>query len=203
VAILPPIPLYFLLIIPAYLVDFAVFVLMAFILQSPFQTLGGLMEKRRTAEIAGFVLLAGVAIAGWARHVNPVAPTEVQPLNTAVSPAALTQQPYQTSGQALLSAQPGVTDSYADPVPPRSASAYRTGYRSASAYSSPAYAAPQSYRRGRSTRKSVAIVAGSAGIGAAVGALAGGGKGAGIGALAGGGAGLLYDRLTHKTHSGL
>ena len=50
----------------------------------------------------------------------------------------------------------------------------------------------------RSTKKSVAIVAGSAAGGAAIGALAGGGKGAGIGALAGGGAGFIYDRLTHN-----
>lgn len=52
--------------------------------------------------------------------------------------------------------------------------------------------------RGRSTKKSVAIVAGSSGVGAAIGALAGGGRGAGIGALAGGGAGFIYDRLTHN-----
>jgi hypothetical protein len=51
---------------------------------------------------------------------------------------------------------------------------------------------------GRSTGKSVAIVAGSAGVGAAIGGIAGGGKGAGIGALAGGAGGFIYDRLTHN-----
>ena len=54
--------------------------------------------------------------------------------------------------------------------------------------------------RERSFGHSAAIVGGSAGVGAAIGALAGGGKGAGIGALAGGGGGFIYDRLTHKRH---
>jgi len=51
-------------------------------------------------------------------------------------------------------------------------------------------------RQQRSTGKSALIVAGSAGTGAAIGALAGGGKGAAIGALAGGAAGFIYDRVT-------
>src|SRR5258706_13422354 len=51
-------------------------------------------------------------------------------------------------------------------------------------------------RHRRSTEKSVMIVAGSSGAGAAIGALAGGGRGAGIGAIAGGVAGLVYDRMT-------
>ncbi len=61
---------------------------------------------------------------------------------------------------------------------------------------------PVTRRHGRSAKRSAALVAGSAGVGASVGALAGGGKGAGIGALSGGTAGFIYDRLTHKTHSG-
>src|SRR5262245_60806660 len=64
--------------------------------------------------------------------------------------------------------------------------------------SRPAYAERRVVRKKRSTGKSVAIVAGSAGVGAAIGALAGGGKGAAIGALAGGGGGFVYDRLTHN-----
>jgi hypothetical protein len=53
-------------------------------------------------------------------------------------------------------------------------------------------------RHGRSTGRSIAIVAGGAGVGAAIGGIAGGGKGAAIGAIAGGSGGFAYDRLTHN-----
>jgi hypothetical protein len=52
--------------------------------------------------------------------------------------------------------------------------------------------------RTRSNKASAAIVAGSAGAGAAIGAIAGGGKGAAIGAIAGGAGGFVYDRVTRK-----
>jgi hypothetical protein len=50
----------------------------------------------------------------------------------------------------------------------------------------------------RSLKKSALIVGGSAGAGAAIGAVAGGGKGAAIGAMSGGVAGLLYDLVTRN-----
>jgi hypothetical protein len=63
-------------------------------------------------------------------------------------------------------------------------------------YAQPAPVQQPSAKQPRSTEKSVLIVAGSAGSGAAIGALAGGKKGAAIGAIAGGTAGLIYDRHT-------
>lgn len=78
------------------------------------------------------------------------------------------------------------------PVRPRAVSRARTRYVPARSSSR------RAVRRTRSTKKSVAIVAGTAGAGAAIGALAGGGKGAAIGAIAGGGSGFVYDRLTRR-----
>jgi len=50
----------------------------------------------------------------------------------------------------------------------------------------------------RTLDREALIVGGSAGAGAAIGAVAGGGKGAGIGALSGGVAGLVYDLMTRN-----
>jgi hypothetical protein len=50
----------------------------------------------------------------------------------------------------------------------------------------------------RSWEKQALIIGGTAGAGAAIGAIAGGGKGAGIGAAAGGVGGLIYDLVTRN-----
>lgn len=60
----------------------------------------------------------------------------------------------------------------------------------------PAYREYPQPRRRRTVEQEVLIVAGSAGAGAAIGAVAGGRKGAAIGAVSGGIAGLVYDLAT-------
>lgn len=97
----------------------------------------------------------------------------------------------------------------ATPAPSQEQPVLRTRPRPAR-YSSPArpaanysqtdpYGEPVAVRHERPFNQSAMIVAGSAGTGAAIGAIAGGGKGAAIGAISGGVAGFIYDRLTaHK-----
>ncbi|MGH8630795.1 MAG: hypothetical protein ACREU7_08520 [Burkholderiales bacterium] len=98
-------------------------------------------------------------------------------------------------------AMPRLTGNAEDPAaqePTYSAAAQQPRTRRTSrAYAAqPAYVTSEPVRRRRSTGKSVLIVAGSAGTGAAIGGLAGGKKGAAIGAISGGVAGLIYDRVT-------
>ena len=71
----------------------------------------------------------------------------------------------------------------------------RTAYVSNAA---PASTAVYRTQKKRSLEKEVLIVGGSAGAGAAIGAVAGGKKGAGVGALSGGIAGLVYDLATRN-----
>ena len=149
--------------------------------------------------IAAFSALSAIAVAGWTRRPAPV-PT----------PAYMSsfEQPYGYNSN-LMPVQPapfGYHSALYQPAPVYQQAA--PVYRPAPVYRQPvrtqrvAAAAPRTVysqvKQPRSTGKSVAIVAGSAGAGAAIGALTGGGKGAAIGALSGGAAGFIYDRLTRN-----
>jgi hypothetical protein len=152
----------------------------------------------RTGLVVGaFSLLAAVAAVGWTRKLPSPQPVDATSQNFSVQPARYAVQPQSN----FIGNNADATYPRVQPASPLyTAAAPRRAVRRVSA--EPEYAnrsdLNRPYVRPRSTKKSIAITAGSAGVGAAIGALAGGGRGAAIGALAGGGAGFIYDRLTHR-----
>jgi hypothetical protein len=179
--------------------------------------------RLRTGLIAAaFIGLGAAAVTGWVRkpaeNTEPVAyGTTVQPPANAAVPAnsvqfdqygqpiasdgSLHTAPYNAPGAPAYQsygAVPANGPAYDyTPLPAYGSHRYVRTIRPRSVGDSDRYEEPEHHHR-RSTGKSVAIVAGSAGVGAAIGGIAGGGKGAGIGAVAGGAGGFLYDRLTHN-----
>jgi hypothetical protein len=147
----------------------------------------------------------------YPQPVNAYGQPAPQQMNAYGQPVA-TPVGYDVNGRPVYAQPPaysaayGSASGYCEPGNMQSVAYHEPapGYRSSRVVRSYRPAARRVYyddrtyvrRRGRSTGKSVAIVAGSAGAGAAIGALAGGGKGAAIGGLTGGAAGFLYDRLT-------
>jgi hypothetical protein len=180
-------------------------------------------KMKQASLIAAFAMLAIVAVAGWTRvpHTANAAsfmtPQGVYAANQMPSSSSLqglyadgrvvygqtapyAQQSMYAPGYAPIAnncveAVPVQSVAYA---PVEAASRYRTYSRPRVVRTVPQDRDYVVRRNKRSTGKSVAIVAGSAGAGAAIGALAGGGKGAAIGGVTGGVAGFVYDRLTHN-----
>jgi uncharacterized protein YcfJ len=143
------------------------------------------MKSRLMRTVITTSLLTALAVSAVAYYAAPrlLAANSADPNGATLQPAVYNGQP----------------DVYTQA--PANARLRRVAARPA-VYNDGTYAQRDSYgepvRHHRSTAKSVAIVAGSAGAGAAIGALAHGGRGAAIGAVAGGLGGFIYDRMTHN-----
>jgi hypothetical protein len=164
--------------------------------------------------IAGFVALAAVAAAGWARKPARAPAEDYTPMyahsNAVPNPAYPMAQPAgfgQYTGAMPCSPAVAAQPVFYAPEPYATRPGVRVVRQPEVVREAPETRVVERRvvrevpRRQvvsrRSTGKSVAIVAGSAGAGALIGGLAGGGKGAAIGGLGGGAAGFIYDRLTH------
>jgi hypothetical protein len=149
----------------------------------------------RTAIVSSVITAVLVSALGlWAvpKIMNPQSPlAQYQGQDSVMQPAVYHGAAAQPSDQPVVSAKPSAagrapTSTYND-------STYSTNQNNQAVRDT--YGEPIR-RHHRTSDQSALIVAGSAGTGAAIGAIAGGGKGAAIGAISGGAAGFIYDRLT-------
>jgi hypothetical protein len=143
----------------------------------------------RTAILASVITAVLVSALGlWA------VPRLMNPPTAQAQDAAQAQRVGQPAAYPAAPEDSDKPSPYVQPRAQRAATTYNNATYSNDQVARDPYGEP--IRHHRSTDKSALIVAGSAGTGAAIGAIAGGGKGAAIGAISGGAAGFIYDRMT-------
>ncbi|MGA2000065.1 MAG: hypothetical protein ABSG52_08735 [Terriglobales bacterium] len=146
----------------------------------------------RTAIVSSVITAVLVSALGlWAvpKFMNPqTALAQNQDQDSVMQPAVY-HGAAQPSDQPVLNPRPGARRASTSTYNDSTNSTNQNSPTVRDAYGEPV-------RHHRTSDQSALIVAGSAGTGAAIGAIAGGGKGAAIGAISGGAAGFIYDRLT-------
>ena len=136
---------------------------------------------------------------------NKTAVMELQAAAPAANVQPLVPQTFQPVGQQALVSQPAAPVERVVVVREAPQTVVRTKSVRAASAPSESVAKDETYtpttarKRGMSNKtKTVIAIGGGAGLGAAIGGIAGGGKGAAIGALAGAGAGPVYSVIRHK-----
>ena len=143
------------------------------------------------------IVVAGLLVGGTAAVMHRGKPDAATTGAPAASVPGYTGPLYDAQGKLIGYAQPPEAAA-PQPSNPTTVAPRQTAAPRVANSAPPGPVARHAVKKPRSKRKSAAIVAGTAGFGAAIGAIAGGGPGAAIGALSGGGAGYVYDRLTHN-----
>jgi hypothetical protein len=153
----------------------------------------------RTAAVTSLVtalVVSGVAFYAMPKLAGADQPQPFQPYqNGMMTPNGVTLHPAAYAGQPIYG-QPMMQPAYYTQQPVMYQTPAPRVVRTVAPVATSSEPLYRETRQKRSTGKSVLIVAGSSGAGAAIGGLTGGKKGAAIGAIAGGVAGLIYDRST-------
>lgn len=163
----------------------------------PFQEVYFKPVRHVTRVVPGLVLASVLSFTACSRQEPPAAVQQLNPAPPASTAPVVPDPGAAAANPTGTGTNPAGVHRIDTPPPqtaaPERAPAARTSRATAAADDQPRYVTKK-----RSKKKSALIVGGSAGTGAAIGALAGGGKGAAIGAIAGGAGGLIYDRKTAK-----